>query len=51
MTTAFISHRVSLKDVGISLFVSFFGNLAGSLFFMALIMGLVFSYPALPDRG
>lgn len=39
MTTAFVSKRVSIKDVAISLFVSFFGNLAGSLFTVAIIFG------------
>lgn len=39
MTTAFIHRRVSILDVAISWFVSFFGNLAGTLFFMAIITG------------
>jgi formate/nitrite transporter FocA (FNT family) len=39
MTTALLHRRVSVIDVGISWFVSFFGNLAGTLFFMAIITG------------
>lgn len=39
MSTAFLSQRVSIKDVAISLFVSFWGNLAGSLFFACVICG------------
>lgn len=39
MTTAFLHRRVSVIDVATSWFVSFFGNLAGSLFFMAIITG------------
>lgn len=39
MTTAFLHRRVGIKDVLISWVVSFFGNLAGMLFFMAIIIG------------
>lgn len=39
MGTAALSRRVVFKDVAISLFVSFFGNLAGSLFAMGIIFG------------
>ena len=39
MTTAFLHRRVSLWDVGKNWFVSFFGNLAGSLFFACIIIG------------
>jgi len=39
MTTAFLHRRISIKDVLISWFVSFFGNLGGMLFFMAIIIG------------
>lgn len=39
MTVAFLSRRVTVKDVATSWFFSFFGNLAGSLFFMAIITG------------
>ena len=39
MITALLHRRVTVKDLAISWFVSFFGNLAGSLFFMALITG------------
>lgn len=39
MTIAFLHRRVSLKDVAISWAVSFFGNLAGMLFFMAILIG------------
>ena len=39
MTTAFLHRRVTMKDVLISWFVSYFGNLAGMLFFMAIIIG------------
>lgn len=39
MTTAFLHRRVGIKDVLINWVVSFIGNLAGSLFFMAIIIG------------
>jgi formate/nitrite transporter FocA (FNT family) len=39
MTTAFLHRRVHIIDVLTSWFVSFFGNLAGTLFFMAIITG------------
>jgi formate/nitrite transporter FocA (FNT family) len=39
MTTAFLSRRVSLRDVAVSWFVTFFGNLAGSLFSTAILFG------------
>lgn len=39
MTAAFLSRRVSIKDVAISLVVSFCGNLAGSVFFACIICG------------
>lgn len=39
MWTAFLHRRISALDVAKNWFVSFFGNLAGSLFFMAIIMG------------
>ena len=37
--TAFLHRRVTLVDLMKSWFVSFFGNLAGMLFFMAVITG------------
>ncbi|KAF2771084.1 Formate/nitrite transporter [Teratosphaeria nubilosa] len=39
MTTAFLHRRVCLWDVAKNWVVSFFGNLAGMLFFMAIITG------------
>jgi len=39
MWTAFLHRRVSVLDVGKNWVVSFFGNLAGSLFTMAIIFG------------
>jgi len=39
MITAYLHRRVSILDVLTSWFVSFFGNLAGMLFFMAIIIG------------
>ena len=39
MWTAFLHRRVSAWDVGKSWVVSFFGNLAGSLFFTCIILG------------
>ncbi|KAK4555165.1 hypothetical protein LTR86_007931 [Recurvomyces mirabilis] len=39
MTTAFLHRRVSIIDVAKNWIVSYFGNLAGSLFFMAIITG------------
>lgn len=39
MWTAFLHKRVSVIDVAINWSVSFFGNLAGTLFFMAIITG------------
>lgn len=39
MWTAFLHRRVSAWDVAKSWFVSFFGNLAGSLFFVCIIIG------------
>ncbi|KAK5111137.1 hypothetical protein LTR62_005336 [Meristemomyces frigidus] len=39
MTTAFLHRRVSIVDVAKNWIISFFGNLAGSLFFMAIITG------------
>jgi len=39
MTTAFLHRRISVVDVLKNWVVSFFGNLAGMLFFMAIITG------------
>jgi len=39
MVTAFLHRRVTIIDVAKVWVVSFFGNLAGSLFFMAIITG------------
>ncbi|KAL9617734.1 MAG: hypothetical protein Q9160_007508 [Pyrenula sp. 1 TL-2023] len=39
MTTAFLHRRVSLLDVFKIWFISFSGNLAGSLFFVAISAG------------
>ncbi|KAE9366506.1 hypothetical protein N431DRAFT_350351 [Stipitochalara longipes BDJ] len=39
MTTAYLHRRISILDIFTSWFVSFFGNLAGMLFFMAIIIG------------
>ena len=39
MTAAFLHRRVSIKDVAISWTVSYFGNLAGMLLFLAIIIG------------
>ncbi|KAL9069069.1 MAG: hypothetical protein Q9157_006283 [Trypethelium eluteriae] len=39
MTTALLHRRITIKDVAISWLFSFFGNLAGTLFFMAIITG------------
>lgn len=39
MVTAFLHRRVSLLDVAVSWTVSYLGNLAGMLFFMAIITG------------
>lgn len=39
MCTAFLHRRVTVLDVLKNWFVVFFGNLAGSLFFMAIITG------------
>jgi formate/nitrite transporter FocA (FNT family) len=39
ITTAFLHRRVSTNDVLISWVVSYLGNLAGMLFFMAVIIG------------
>ena len=39
MWTAFLHRRVTLVDVLKNWVISFLGNLAGSLFFMAIIMG------------
>ncbi|TKA76258.1 hypothetical protein B0A49_04880 [Cryomyces minteri] len=39
LPVAFLHRRVTLFDIGKSMFVSFFGNLAGMLFFMAIIVG------------
>lgn len=39
MWTAFLHRRVSVWDVAKSWVVSFFGNLAGSLFFVTIILG------------
>jgi formate/nitrite transporter FocA (FNT family) len=49
MTTAFLHHRVSIKDVLISWVVSYAGNLRGMLFFMAVIIeygGVLTDIPA-----
>ncbi|TKA81194.1 hypothetical protein B0A55_02634 [Friedmanniomyces simplex] len=39
MSTALLHRRISVLDLAKNWFVSFFGNLAGSLFFMAIITG------------
>lgn len=39
MWTAFLHRRVSVIDVAKSWVISFFGNLAGTLFTMAIIFG------------
>lgn len=39
MWTAYLHRRVSILDVAKNWVVSFFGNLAGTLFFMAIITG------------
>lgn len=39
MWTAFLHRRITILDVAKNWVVSFFGNLAGSLFFMAIITG------------
>lgn len=39
MTVAFLHRRVTLLDLLKIWFISFFGNLAGMLFFVALIAG------------
>jgi len=39
MTTAYLSRRIALKDVAKSWIVSFIGNLAGSLFSVAILFG------------
>ena len=39
MTTALLHRRITILDLLKSWFVSFFGNLAGSLFFVAIITG------------
>jgi formate/nitrite transporter len=39
MTTAYLHRRISLLDILTSWFSSFFGNLAGMLFFMAILIG------------
>lgn len=39
MSTAFLHRRVTIVDLMINWVVSFFGNLAGMLFFMAIITG------------
>lgn len=39
MTTAFLHRRCTIVDLLINWVVSFFGNLAGMLFFMAIITG------------
>ena len=39
MTTALLHRRITIVDLLKSWFVSFFGNLAGSLFFVAIITG------------
>ena len=39
MMTALLHRRITIVDLAISWSVSFFGNLAGSLFFMAIITG------------
>jgi len=48
MLTAFLHRRCSIVDLLVNWVVSFFGNLAGMLFFMAIITGYgeVFSIPA-----
>jgi formate/nitrite transporter FocA (FNT family) len=38
MTTAFLHHHVSIKDVLTSWVVSYAGNVGGMLFFMAVII-------------
>ncbi len=44
MITAILHRRVGIVDLLRSWFVSFFGNLAGSLFFMAIVMGCMFLF-------
>ena len=39
MTTAFLQRRITFLDLLTNWFVSYFGNLAGMLFFMAIITG------------
>lgn len=39
MMTAFLHRRVTLMELLINWVVSFFGNLAGTLFFMAIVTG------------
>ena len=39
MWTAFLHRRVTILDLAKNWLISFFGNLAGSLFFMAIITG------------
>ncbi|KAK4696677.1 hypothetical protein P7C71_g1286, partial [Lecanoromycetidae sp. Uapishka_2] len=48
MTTAFLHRRITIVDLLINFVVSFLGNLAGMLFFMAIITGYggIFDIPA-----
>ena len=43
---AFLHRRCSFLDILKTWFVSFFANLAGSLFFMAVLTGCMFILPA-----
>ena len=44
MGTAFLHRRVTILDLGKSWFMSFFGNLAGMLFFCIVIKGCEYHY-------
>jgi formate/nitrite transporter len=48
-TTTIIDRRVSIWDVAKNWFFSFFGNLAGSLFFMAVITGYGHVFQETPE--
>ena len=39
MTVAFLHRRITIVDLLKNWFISYFGNLAGMLFFMAIITG------------
>lgn len=45
MTTALLCRRVTVVDVLKNWFVSFFGNLAGTLFLVAIVFGCMSSSP------